>query len=551
MKSSHYFLFSLLFVFSNCYAQNTVGLLNYQPGKFFEGYNLFFPHNQSTTYLMDNCGNIVHTWDLPDTLRPGNSVYLLEDGNLLRCSRPNNITNDPIWAGGGGQFVDIVDWDGNVLNRFTLNDSIYRLHHDVSPMPNGNVLMIVWEKKNFAEAVQAGRKPELLPNDEVWSEVILEWSPELDSIVWQWSVWDHLIQNFDDTKDNYGQVHGNYGKIDINYDEHDGHPDWLHINAIDYNPVMDQIALSVPYFNEVWIIDHNTTTEEARTAAKGDLLYRWGNPKTYIKDMELTKQLFFEHDVHWLNPLARPGDQDFGQILLFNNRYTDEYSVGTLFSTPVDSENFSYPLNDQLWFAPDTALQTVRHPDEQSSRDQSDGLSSIQLLDNGNWFILYGRWGYAVEFTSEGEIVWEYVIPLKAGLPVEQGTVLSSNNNLAFRMTRYSSDYAAFEGKNLGAGLPLENNPNNIFCNPTSVSDKKIARQQSFEVYPNPTIGSFAVRLKGEEQLNFIRLYGIGGTLIRQWQNIREQNNFNISGLEAGFYLIETNLGTKPLIVKQ
>ena len=60
--------------------------------------------------------------------------------------------------------------------------------------------------------------------------------------------------------------------------------DWLHTNAIAYNPQRDEIALSVLGNNEIWIIDHSTTTEEARgstggnSGKGGDILYRWGNP---------------------------------------------------------------------------------------------------------------------------------------------------------------------------------------------------------------------------------------------------------------------------------
>ena len=72
--------------------------------------------------------------------------------------------------------------------------------------------------------------------------------------------------------------------IDLNFDNQDGHPDWLHSNSIDYNEELDQILLSVPHFDEVWIIDHSTSTEEAKghiggnSAKGGDLIFRWGKP---------------------------------------------------------------------------------------------------------------------------------------------------------------------------------------------------------------------------------------------------------------------------------
>ena len=58
----------------------------------------------------------------------------------------------------------------------------------------------------------------------------------------------------------------------------------MHCNGLDYNSALDQIALSCRGMNEVYIIDHSTTTEEAvghtggNAGKGGDILYRWGNP---------------------------------------------------------------------------------------------------------------------------------------------------------------------------------------------------------------------------------------------------------------------------------
>ena len=535
-------------------AQNTVGLLKYEAMDISPGLNLFFPHNQSTTYLMNNCGEVVHTWAMADTMRPGNSVYLLENGLLARCSRPNNIINDVIWAGGGGQFVDLVEWDGTISKRFELNNDSLRLHHDIEPLPNGNILMIVWERIREAEALLAGRKLELLPDGEIWSEMIIEWNPSADSIVWKWRVWDHLVQNHDEMLDNFGMVQGNYGKIDINYDEHEGHPDWLHINAIDYNPVLDQIVLSVPYFNEFWIIDHSTSSEEARSNLGGDfgkggqILYRWGNSKTYIKNQETIQYLFFQHDVQWLNPMAEPGSSDFGKLVLFNNRYSNDYSVGLVVSTTIDMENKSYATSEGI-FLPEQEDFIIQHP-EDSPKDHSDGLSSIQRLPNGNWLLLYGRWGYAIELNEENQLVWEYIIPLKGGTPVEQGTVLASNNNLTFRFNRYSLDDPAFLGKNLDGGNPLEVNPNNILCSSTSVQEYQ-ADPGLVKIIPNPVRDFFQLNIKGNRKVEFVKLYNALGKLEGEWQGAGlASQNYYVGFLNAGFYIVQTNIGTQSLIIQ-
>ena len=127
-----------------------------------------------------------------------------------------------------------------------------RLHHDIAPMPNGNILMISWELKTKEEAIQAGRDTALLTQSKLWPDYIIEVDPVLDSIVWEWHVWDHLIQGFDATKDNYGVVADHPELVDLNFVTNGGTADWMHTNSIDYNAELRQIMISVPTFNEVW-----------------------------------------------------------------------------------------------------------------------------------------------------------------------------------------------------------------------------------------------------------------------------------------------------------
>ena len=58
------------------YAQNTIGVIDHQPDLVEHGYTLLYPHNQPHIYLLDMCGEVVHTWANEDTLRPGNMAYL-------------------------------------------------------------------------------------------------------------------------------------------------------------------------------------------------------------------------------------------------------------------------------------------------------------------------------------------------------------------------------------------------------------------------------------------------------------------------------------------
>ena len=74
--------------------------------------------------------------------------------------------------------------------------------------------------------------------------------------------------------------------------------DLLHMNAVAYNVELDQIVVSTPRFNEIWIVDHSTTTAQAaghsggRWKKGGDLLYRWGNPRAYSRGTKEQQTLF-------------------------------------------------------------------------------------------------------------------------------------------------------------------------------------------------------------------------------------------------------------------
>jgi len=174
--SFYLFIFGLALIIpkiSN--AQFTVGLVNYDPVSAYSGYNLIYPHNQSNVYLLNNCGEIVHVWEGEPDTRPGNAVYILEDGRIVKTSRPASIANDPIWAGGGGATIEIRDWDNNLEWSYTLNDEDFRLHHDIEVIDNGGeitILAIAWERKTLEEVIAAGRDTTVLESDELWPDYI-------------------------------------------------------------------------------------------------------------------------------------------------------------------------------------------------------------------------------------------------------------------------------------------------------------------------------------------------------------------------------------------
>ena len=536
----------LVFLTFSCFthAQNTVGLLSNGVDLAYQGFNLLFPHNQSSVFLIDNCGRIVNEWS-DEGVVPGNSVYLTEEGNLVKCKRKTtSAVNDPIWAGGGGETVEIRSWENELLHEYTLNNELYRLHHDVAVLPNGNILMIAWQNRTLEESIDAGRNPESLAQQKLWSESILEWDPSIDSIIWQWDVWDHLIQDFDPSKNNFGDVSAHPEKIDINYDEHDGHPDWLHINAIDYNVTLDQIILSVPYFNELWIIDHSTTVEEVRTSEGGnagmggDLLYRWGNPMAYQMGDLSDKRLFFQHDTHWQSPTASSSQEEFSRVVLFNNRISSDLSTGNSLILPWDEESSSYVL-EQGVYGPEDFERTVSHPNELESRSASNSLSSTQILPNGNFLMCAGRWGYSYEITPDNEIAWEYITPIAMGNRASQGDTLSINNNLTFRIKRYSESFPAFANRDISAGEYVEMNPDTSFCNMV-ISNVFQDRLSDIKVYPNPTVEQLYIE-SDEMNNEMIQIVGLNGVIYQTALFTGQSELIDVSNLYPGTYILMNN----------
>ena len=507
----------------------------------FNGYTLLAPNGSMTSWLIDNCGYVVHTWESEYT--PGLSTYLMENGDLVRTERIfNNFS-----AGGSGGRVERINWEGEVLWGYDYSSDIYHQHHDVEVLPNGNILIIAWEKHTEAEAIEAGRNPATLTPAGIWSERVVEVKPigtnEIE-VVWEWHLWDHLIQDFDPTKDNYGVVKDHPELMDINYTLGGGIPggnaDWIHFNSVDYNPELDQIILSSRHMSEVWIIDHSTTSQEAAGhigglyGKGGDLLYRWGNPEAYQHDDTGTKTLFGQHDAQWI-----PNDyENGGSILVFNNgggRPGGSYSSADVFTPPSDGNgNYTYEAGQA--YGP-TELDWTFSTDPPGEMF-SNTISGAQRLANGNTLICEGSSGHLREVTLDGELVWEYISPVSGIGPVDQGQ--NPFQNSVFRAYRFPLDYPAFDGRDLFPGPPIEGNPTNqdcvIYGENVSVTTTTI-EPANISLIGNPVQGS--IRLNNPEEVMLqLQLFHLSGQAIAQKVTRDRQVEWLVENWGPGLYVL-------------
>lgn len=486
---------------------------------------------------MDKCGKQVKTWS--SAYPPGQSCYLLPDGTLLRAG---NVNNAIFTSGGHGGIIEKFDWSGNVIWSYTVSDSTKCQHHDIKALPNGNVLVIAWELKTNTEAIALGRNPKLVPQT-LWSEQILEIQPvgkTGGNVVWEWHLWDHLVQDFDSTKPNFGVVKSNPQLLNINYSASLTNSDWIHINSIDYNPSLDQILLSAHNTDEIWIIDHSTTTAQAATHSGGnsnkggDLLYRWGNPMAY--DIGTTTQLFMQHNAHWIDS----GLPYQNQIMVFNNGARNTYSTIEIIEPPVTG----YTYNASLPYLPSSSSWSYNAGNTHNFYARN--ISGAQQLTNGNVLFCDGPSGTFSEIDSIGNLLWNYINPIGNTGIMTQGT--KPAQNAVFRCSFYPNSYSGFAGHSLVPNKIIEDtNSLSATCNQaTSIDGNRI--ESDISIYPNPTKGIINILFNCPISENMrMELFNGMGSQLKQISFQRQNTNrfnFNTKPLQAGIYLLKVSSTT-------
>lgn len=476
-------------------SQPTMGTLLLEPSAN-DAYVLFSPNGSESTYLIDKCGRLIHAWNTEG--RPGLMAYLMDNGDLVRTRR----LQTGLFSGGGiGGIIERINWDGEVLWRDTLADFDHHQHHDIAVMPNGNILAILWEKWFAADAIARGQLPELA-SDEVWVTRIVELAPTPPTgseVVWSWSPWEHLIQNTDTALPHFGAPSEHPERFDVNYGAvaSGGGPglgqeaayDWMHVNSIHYNADRDEIMLSSRSWNEVWVIDHSTSTEEAAGSTGGqhgrggDLLWRWGNPASYGCGGPEDQQLFGQHDAQF----RTIGGAEAATV--YNNgngRPEGDYSTVEYIALPLNPDG-SYPAAQAGQpFAPSQSAWI--YPQPMDAGFFSPNISGYQRLPNGHHLICEGATGRFFELNAEEAVVWEYINPINNSGPMTQGE--NPLQNGVFRATEIPTNHPGLAGRDLTPGAPLEINPVEVDC-AVQVTDPE--PKNSVRIWADPSSGRLRI----------------------------------------------------------
>ena len=528
-----------LFLGTNLCAQNTVGtIVNTQNS--YNGYTLFCTVNSFQTYLIDNCGRVINSWT--SSHLPGLSAELIPDGSIVRNGR---ILNSAMSIGGLAGIVEKFNWDGFRQWRYRCSGPDSTSHHDFEVLPNGNVLLLVVYGKNISDAVALGKDTSSFSDLTLFTESILEIEPiGIDSgrVVWRWDVWNHLVQDFDSTKTNFGVVSDHPEKMNINYKGSSSNRDWLHANSIDYNPELDQIVICFRNTSEFWVIDHSTTMTESagssggRYGKGGDILYRWGNPAAYNRGTTADQKLFGPHDISWV-PAGYPGE---GHFMIFNNGDVTGISSVEEFTAPSDSAGFYSNPGTQAY---GPAVAYWSHSEPTNTLFNSPRLSSAQRMPNGNTLICSGFAGYFSEVDSLGNLVWAYRNPVTGTGLLTQGNPVNSGVNSIFSIKRYGPNYPAFNGRTLTAANPLELNFNLDNCQISTV-ETNYDENFSIEIFPNPADNMIFINNKTINSTYLI--YNLQGIILgKEFLSEIGNHAIDLSDFLPGTYIIVNSKNPK------
>ena len=393
------FLFlSIIWVIFACEKKSTVlieevslssEIVVYEPDFIDDSYLFIIENGGTSSYLINKKGEKLLTRNFDDNL--GNDIEILENGQFLGIFRD---PDRPFTLGGGSGVIKLFEFDGSLKWEYSIADDNFLAHHDVEMLPNGNIIVMVWERITVEEAQKAG----IITTVDIFPEKLVEINPNNNQIVWEWRSWDRLIQDNNQNSTNFGVVSENPQKIDFNYNTNTPKGDIMHANGIDYDAEKDVIHISVNFYNEIWVIDHSVSIQEATTDSGGnynkggDLIYRYGNPLAY-KNSE-GSQIF--NNNHFPN-LLEGEVQGKGNMLIYVNNFGNlEQSIVCELELP-ETYNLLPNVNNEpniVWSYTNSNMYASK-------------FSGAVRLPNGNTLICEGDYGYW-EVTQSKDVVWKY-----------------------------------------------------------------------------------------------------------------------------------------------
>ena len=478
---------------------------------------------QNDYYLVDNCGDIVHQWD--DQVASRYHPKLAKNGDLLFVNTHN------LWR---------VDWEGNATIIYENTDDDFHFDYEVIEMNNGNFLCL--GRREFTDAL---KDQYAFNSPSIEYDVIVEVDVISNQIVWEWKTIEHMVQDHDNTATNFGVIEDHPELLAFSkLSPIDWQTETFMINGFDFNEDLDQIVVSLRRMGEIAVIDHSTTAEEATghtgglSGHGGDILYRWGNPNNYTAGDLHQQKLFYQHNPNWV----QYGEHEDKLIVFNNGLYRDnrsdflQYSSVEIIDPPIDSSG-NYYLDSFGLFEPATPdwiyVDTFEFP-----RMFSGYTSSAKVLPNSNILISVGGYKWVLEVTPDGELVWQYNIPL---------------DGLLFRSEAYGLDFAGFVGRELSPDGTVEFPSSTYACNLYSaIKEAHSMNQSNSEIKTGQDFIEFSTQSYSPM---YIQILQYDGKLVSAFEETNAFFRMETSQFNPGSYIAvlrtERQLISKSFVVSR
>lgn len=561
--------------------------------KTFNGYTLF--GSGGKTYLIDFEGHVIKSWNI------GTNPRFTEGGNIYDAAG-GDPSHSNTWKE--------LDWNGNTVWTYTESRAGYWPHHDFEKIYNpklGDSTFIYIANKDLTtqKCLDAGCNPNYSAGYATAQMDVIVEVDKKGNIIWEWSFFDHIVQDIDASKATYGIVKNTPGKININLAGNPVQRDWLHCNSLDYNQSLDLIVINSVQ-GEFYVIDHGNTFVSGKAdssiilaaSSKGDFLYRFGDPARYnqgnppsitsnwTKSTTGHKQIGGAHNIQWI----KPGLPGAGNFLVFNNAenlfeltpqsyifeinpYLDSLNknTGKFVNPPSAGYNILLAANPNL-------MKEKKNISKQivwiySSKNNLNFYStiggSVQRLPNGNTFVCSMNDGHLFEVSpADSSIAWEYINPITRDGIKKIKISNYPTYNAVFRAYRYPVNHAALIGKDLTPQKTISNTTPNYYTPSdikTIVIDPKGGTPPDNIInqnYPNPFDDNTTIDFEIKESTMIsIEIFNLAGILVKSLVKNENKNNgkysINWDGtdnngnkLPSGTYFYTFSSNTKLLYKK-
>ncbi len=238
-------------------------------------------------------------------------------------------------------------------------------HHECSRLPNGHLLTMVFEHRNF---------PGMTPSDFLGDRII-EMDRHTYEVRGEWNTFDHF---------SLGDLQSQFSA-----------DDWTHGNAAVYNEADDSVYFSARHLSRITRIDWTTK----------NVVYSLGADFPSGHTVAGAGLFTFQH---------APEIQPNGNILLFNNGNFDEP-----LTDPRQSSAVEIAVNDPLNPTAATVAWRYDMVDDIGDPVFAPFLGDADRQPNGNTLMVAGPNGLIYEVDSASQLVWK----LQVGSPFPDGAV--------------------------------------------------------------------------------------------------------------------------------